>query len=150
MSRSSTPANLSAYYCEACSGIIVTSDTEKVEEKYGINCPFCSGESLTLLDNEFHQNNFDPSLFPSPQNLLLKNFFERLPNSKELFDLFGRNNPIELILQGINYHEDNEYTIILIDPKLYIDCQLFLKNNGFTSWRGSGDSLIARLTVTSS
>ncbi len=147
MTLTPTPSDLHAYYCENCHGIVVTNNTVKVDEKYHLNCPFCSDNSLVLLDNDLYQNNFDDNAFPYPQNLLLEHFFSNLNNQIILFSMFGQNNPIELILQATEYHDDYDYLIILIDPSLNIDCQLFLQNNGFSSWRGSGSILIEQLTA---
>ncbi|MDJ0509260.1 MAG: hypothetical protein QNJ64_08415 [Crocosphaera sp.] len=145
MADTPTPANLHAYYCETCHGIIVTNNPAKVDEKYHLNCPFCSDESLVLLDNELYQNDFDDNAFPHPQNLLLRQFFMNLDDSALLFSIFGNGNPMEIILQATEYHDDYDHLIILIDQSLNIDCQLFLQNDGFSSWRGTSNNLIQRL-----
>ena len=94
LKMSTTPTTLEAYYCEDCSYVEITTEPIDLAPGVDVNCPHCEDGSLVLLDKEQYKVNFNPDLFPYPQNLLLKTFFENVDDRVQLFTLFAKEQPL--------------------------------------------------------
>ncbi|MGK7956047.1 MAG: hypothetical protein AB4063_12480 [Crocosphaera sp.] len=97
MQITNSPTNLDIYYCENCHGIVASTDLEQLNPQLITACPFCSEDALVLLPKEDYQQNFNPNLFPSPQNIILKNFFDTADNALNLLNRFAVTDPMSLL-----------------------------------------------------
>ncbi len=127
MEIATTATILNIYYCENCKSIVATTDLSRAIHGESLDCPFCFTDSLVLLPKEDYQQNFDLNLFPYPQNIILKRFFDYADNTLQLLTQFSSlgvlsllGPQISVIPQLIHYHILIQHNL-MISVKLEID-----------------------------
>lgn len=137
MSQTPTPTTLNVYYCENCH-YIQANNYESESESFSDNvCPSCGEQSLVLLDKEAYGNNFNMELFPYPQNLILKNFFENANDNVQLFSVFGQEHPIKFLVDNLAGVEDIYQFSIKIQNDLQSLTELIFPDESITKIEGS-------------
>ena len=92
------PTRLSAYYCENCQAINLSSTLVPNQDVTSYLCPNCSSQNFVPLSKESFTEPGDFSIFPYAQSLLLQKFFELSDNRSQLISFFGQVAPIGLLL----------------------------------------------------
>ena len=120
----SAPTDLNVYYCENCHGIVATTDLSLLSLTSLYHCPFCQEESLVMLSKEDYEINFDLTLFPSPQDEILANFFQHANNTIELLSVFEHISSFKHFGLQLGNFQSLNYVHIFIDPDLKITIQV--------------------------
>ncbi len=124
-----TPTNLDVYYCENCQGIVATTDFSRISKTSDHQCPFCLEDSLVLLAKEDYENQFNPDLFPYPQNIILWNFFNYSENTVELLGRFSNLGVLSFLPRQLQIMTEIPVTHLFMKPDLMVSAELETSEN---------------------
>ncbi len=143
MKITNNPTSLEIYYCENCGGIIASTDLDKLLENPPNGCPFCNEESLTWLQKNDYQNNFNRNLFPSPQNLILEKFFETADNTMALLNTFAQTDSMILLREQFANLDSFQSVDLLVNPDIELLLKIEIDEHNAIAIKSDGTDLIA-------
>ncbi len=142
MQITNNPTNLEIYYCEECQGIVASTDLNKVTDDDPSVCPFCSQDSLVKLPKEDYQENFNPDLFPTPQNIILEKFFQTADNTFELLNTFAQTDSM-ILLQEQFFNLSSFLNVhLLVNPEIELLLKIEIDEDNAIAIKSGGTDLI--------